>query len=111
GEEVTNLGLGRLGLGIFQLNLAARLFDHVDDFKQAPHTGFAGARIDLDLDLGFSAIATLGGLFHGVLHRFDHDHAVDALFASNSIGDLQQLKAIRANGHYFVSSARLSSSL
>src|SRR5690606_30770211 len=81
GQEIADLGFGRLGLGLLEVDLAAGFLDFVDDFQQAPHARFARARVDLDLDFGLGAVAALGGLFHGVLHRLDHDHAVDRLFA------------------------------
>src|SRR5690606_24700314 len=84
-EEVANLGGGIFHLSKFERHLTGRFFDLVNNFEQAPHAGLTRTRIDLDLDLGLGAIAALGGLFHRVLHSLDHDHAVDGLFAGDSV--------------------------
>src|SRR5690606_3983550 len=80
-------------------------------FAQPPHAGLAGARVDLDPDVGLGAIAALGRLLHRVLHGFDDDHAVDRLFARDGVGDLQQFEPVSTDGHYSISSEVCSSSV
>ena len=107
-DEVADLGIGIALYGIGQCDLLGGLFDRLDHFAQAGELELAGARVDLGTDLGFGAVAGLGRLLDGILHGCDHDHAVDRLLAGDRIGDLQQFKSVRANGHYSISSGRSS---
>ena len=106
-----SLAASFLRLGVLELDLAAGLLDALDDFEQAPHAQSRRcAGLISALDLGLGAVAGLGRLLDGVLHRLDHDHAVDRLFAGNGICDLQQLEAVRANGHLVWSPRQRTSS-
>ena len=57
-------------------------------------------RVDLGADVGLGAVARARRLLDGVLHRRDHDHAVDRLLAGDRIGDLQELQPVGADGHF-----------
>src|SRR5690606_19521234 len=95
-----------------ELDLLGVILDLFDHLAQAGELELAGLGIDLGADLGLGAIAGLGRLLDGVLHRLDDDGAVDRLLAGDCISDLQQFESVRANGHYsFSSETGLASSV
>ena len=99
GDEVAELGGAVAGQGVLERNLVRRLLDGFDHFKQPPQAELAGLGVDFGPHIGLCAVAGLGGLLDGVLHRFDDDHAVDRFLARHGVGDLQKFQSVRANGH------------
>ena len=78
----------------------------VDDQHQARKAHLAGARIDFGAHLGLLAVTRARRLLQRVLHRGDDDRAIDRFLARDSVGDLQNLQSIGADGHCFVSLRR-----
>ena len=75
------------------------VLDLVDDEQKSRKAHLAGLRVDLGAHLGLLAVARAGRLLHSVLHRFQHDLAIDVLFAGNGVGDLQKLELVGGNRH------------
>ena len=100
GDEVAELGGGVACSAHACSSICAAGSSTVSTTSSRRHRrSLAGLGVDLGADLGLGAVAGLGRLLDGVLHRLDHDHAVDRLLAGNGICDLQQLQSVRANGH------------
>ena len=66
------------------LEIVVNRFDHFDDAPQ-PHV--AGLAIDLGADVVLGAVTGAGGALDCILHRFDHDLAINQLLACDGIGD------------------------
>ena len=100
GDEIAELGGGVARARAFvDGDVGRRVLDGVDHLEQALQLDLAGLRVDLGADVGLRAVARARRLLDGVLHRGDHDHAIDRLFAGDRIGDLQELKPVRTDGH------------
>ena len=67
------------------------LLDHQHVARQ-PQLALLG--VDLGVNVGLAAVAGARRLGDGVLHRGDHDAAVDRLFAGDRVGDLQQFEFV-----------------
>ncbi len=102
--DLAHLGVAPGALGDRQLDLAdfaLDLFvvaDHGDDPLLA---GLARARVDLHPDVVLGAVTGAGRLLKSVLDRLDDDFLLDAFFARDRVGDLQQLEPVggNADGH------------
>ena len=75
--------------------LCAPLLDHLDD---APQAEVAGVGVELGADVHLGAVAVLGGALDRVLHRLDHDGAVDHLLGRDRVRDRDQLRAVGGGG-------------
>src|SRR5581483_7756145 len=75
----------------------------LDDEQQPREPDLAGLRIDLGANLGLLPVARARRLLHRVLHRGEHDRAVDRLLARDRIDDLQKFEPIGADGHFHLS--------
>ncbi len=99
GDEVAGLRRRVTGASVLDEDVGRRVLDLLDHLQQPLQLDLAGLRVDLGADVGLGAVARAGGLLDGVLHRGDHDHAVDRLLARDRIGDLQELQAICTDCH------------
>ena len=99
GDVVADLGGGIALAGVLERDLGRVVLDLVDHQQQARQPHLAGLRIDLGADLGLAAVARARRLLDRVLHRGDHDAAVDRLLAGDRVGDLQQFEPVGADGH------------
>ena len=99
GDPVADLGRGVLLLRLGERDLRRVVLDLIDDEQQPREPDFAGFRIDLGADFGLLAVARARGLLHRVLHRREHDRAVDRFFPRDRVDDLQEFKSVGANGH------------
>ena len=89
GDGVAHLR-GRMVLaGAFERDLIGRVLHRLDHQHVAGEAEIAGLRLDLGMHVGLRAVARARRLGDGVLHGGDDDAAVDRLFASHRVGDLQ----------------------
>src|SRR6202042_2875916 len=71
----------------------------IDNEEQARKANLARLRVDLGAHLGFLTISRARRLLHRVLHRGEHDAAVDRLLARDGVDDLQEFESVGAYGH------------
>src|SRR3546814_2175615 len=71
------------------------------EFQHPPQPHVAALGVDLRADVVLGAIARAGGALDRILHRLDHDVAVDQLFTRDRICNREQLGLVGGNccGH------------
>jgi len=93
GDEVADLRLGIMVLGVVQADLRRIVLDRVDHFAETQQLDLARAAVDLGADVIFQAVFRAAGLLNGLLHGLQNLVAVDTLVTGNGVGDLQQFRA------------------
>ena len=102
GDPVADLRRGVLLLRFGEGDLGRVVLDQVDHQQQPREADFPGLGVDLGAHLGLLTVARARRLLHRVLHRGEHDRAVDRLFARDGVDDLQELEFVGADGHRFL---------
>ena len=99
GDPVADLRGRVLLLGVDERDLRRVVLDLIDHQQQPREPDFAGLRIDLGAHLGLLTVARARRLLHRVLHRGEHDRAVDRFLARDRVDDLQEFQSVGADGH------------
>ena len=99
GDPVADLRRRVLLLRLGERDLRRVVLDLVDDQQQPREPDFAGFRVDVGAHFGLLTIARARRLLHRVLHRGEHDRAVDRFLARDGVDDLQEFKSVGADGH------------
>jgi hypothetical protein len=81
-----------------QADLLEMVVHFLDHFDHAPQPDVAADRVDLGADVVLGAVAGAGAALHGILHRLDHDRAIDQLLARDRIGNGEQFGLVGRNG-------------
>ena len=99
GDPVAEARARVLLLRVGQRDLRRVVLDLVDDQQQPREADLAGLRVDLGAHFRLLAVARARRLLHRVLHRGEHDGAVDRFLARDRVDDLQKLEPVGADGH------------
>ena len=97
-DEVADRGTLLELLGIGGRDLGEVVLHLVHDLDDAPQAEIARLGVDLGADVVLGAVARLGGALDRVLHRLDHDLAIDQLLAGDRVGDGEEFGAVGGNG-------------
>ncbi len=97
-DEVAGLQVRVALLRPVDRDLRRLVLDGLHHLAQAGQADLAGLAVDVGADVVLVPVFGAAGLLDGLLHRVQHLIAIDALFAGDRIGDLQQLHARNGNG-------------
>ena len=91
GQKVADLSVGIALLRNGDGDLRRLVFHRIGDLKEAAQFDFAVFAVDGRPDIVFVAVFRAARLLNRELHRFEHFFAVDAFFARDRIGYLNEL--------------------
>src|SRR5262249_57853069 len=81
--------------------------DRIGDLAEGDQPDLAALAVDRRADVVLVTVLRPPGLLHRLLHRLQHLVALDALFAGDRVGDLQQLEPGHSNRGFHGSSFSL----
>ncbi len=93
GDEIADLGFRVQPLSIRERDLGGLVLDRVRHFAEPQQPDLAVAAVDLRADIVFLAVFGAAGFLYCLLHRLQNLVAIDALVASDGIGDLKEFRA------------------
>jgi hypothetical protein len=101
-QEIADFGIRLPATGRLKRHFGRVVLDIFYDRHDARQARLTCLCIDRAADIVLCAVARARGFLDRILHRIDHDRAVDRLLARDSISNLQQFNPVRTdtrNGH------------
>src|SRR5690625_2823569 len=99
GDEIADLRLRVLVARLRHGKLREMILDLaiLDHFHGARHVDLARLAVDEGADVVIGTVTRARGLAERILHRLEHQLAVDEFLACDRIGDLQKLELVRTD--------------